>query len=61
MAGCPVRDGGRFLLAEDYVKKLGFRYDRGYILIGVENSGSSIMRCFSRQLKQSTSGLGRAT
>jgi hypothetical protein len=50
MAACPVRDGGRFLLAEDYVKKLGFRYDRGYILIGVKNSCSSIIRCSNRKL-----------
>ena len=53
MAPCLIRDVGRFLLAADYVKRLGFRYDRGYVYIGVNNSGSSIIRCSSRQLKQS--------
>ncbi len=55
MAPCLIRDVGRFLLAAYYVKRLGFCYDRGYGYIGVKNSGSSIIRCSSRQLKQSAS------
>ena len=55
MAPCLIRDVGRLLLAADYVKRLGFCYDRGYGYIGVKNSGSSIIRCSSRQLKQSAS------